>query len=156
LIEWFAMDTLVSNESLTNLYDRLKGRWVGCDWPTEFGPSRLNLQSMTADQAALLGRATCGSESIQWREAARFLAQIESDAKAARRAAELACHHAVAGRPADALAHAHRACDLERRYHSLSTWEPLEEAIRKRLVAIDSNSVPTIGVAYIVPTAERA
>lgn len=147
------MDTLVFLESLTDLYDRLKGQWAGCDWPTEFGPARLNLQSMTAEQAALLGRATGGWESIRWREAGRFLAQVEADAKAARRAAELARDHAIAGRLSDALTHVERACELERRYHATSVWEQLEAAIRRNLAAtIESNPAPGPGVAQVVPT----
>ena len=134
LVESGSMSTLVLNETFGDVFERLQGRWVGCDWPTEFGPGRLNLQSMTADQAALLVRATGGWESSQWREAARFLAQVESDAKAARRAAAIARDHALAGQLHDALAHAQRACELERRYHAYSGWEPLEAAIRQRSV----------------------
>ena len=111
---------------------------------------------MTADQAALLGRATCGLESIQWREAARFLAQIEADARAARRAAELARDHAIAGQLHDALSHAQRACDLERRYHAVVGWEPLEAAIRQMYAnTVESNPVPAPGVAFFVPTGPR-
>jgi hypothetical protein len=128
------MDTLVLNETFDGIFEQLQGRWVGCDWRTEFGPGRLNLQAMTADQTALLGRATGGWESFQWREAARFLAQVEADAKAARRAAELARDHAIAGQLQLALEHAHRACELERRYHASPGWEPLEAAIRQRMV----------------------
>jgi hypothetical protein len=166
------MDTLASNESLSGLYERLQGCWTGCDWPTEFGAARLNLQSMTAEQAALLGRATCGLESTQWREAARFLAQIEADAKAAQRAAEVARDHAIASQLHDALSHAQRACDLERRSHALVGWEPLEMAIRQMLAdsvestparltsasSVESSSpksAPAPGVAFFVPTGPR-
>lgn len=130
------MDTVVNNETFDGLFEQLAGRWVGCDWHTEFGPGRLNLQAMTAEQAALLGRATAGGESVQWREAARFLGQVESDAKAARRAAELALEHAVAGQLRSALEHAHRACELERRYHAIPGWEKLEAAIRRQTVDV--------------------
>jgi hypothetical protein len=133
-VESGSMDTLLLEETFGGLYERLQAHWAGCDWPTQFGSGRLNLQSITADQAALLGRATSGWESIQWREAARFLAQIESDAKAARRAAALARDHAIAGQLHHALAHAQRACELERRYHARPGWEPLEAAIRQRMV----------------------
>ena len=128
------MDTLVSNETFEGLFERIAGHWVGCDWRTEFGPGLFNLQAITAEQAALLGRATAGWESFQWREAARYLAQVEADAKAARRAAELARDHAAVGQLRTALEHAHRACELERRYHANPGWEPLEAAIRQRMV----------------------
>ena len=108
-------------------FERLAGHWIGCDWQTEFGSGRINLQAMTAEQAALLGRATAGWESFQWREAARFLGQVEADAKAARRAAELARDHAIAGQFPIALGHAERACELERRYHRIPVgnhWKP--------------------------------
>ena len=149
------MDTLVSNETFGSLFDELAGRWVGCDWRTEFGPGRLNLQAMTAEQAALLGRATGGWESFQWREAARFLAHVEADAKAARRAAELARDHAIAGQLPLALEHAHRACELERRYHANPGWEPLEAAIQQRMVhAVEAcPSLHAAGDAQCVPTA---
>jgi hypothetical protein len=150
------MDTLVSQESLRGLFDRLKGRWTGCDWPTAFGAARLNLQSMTSEHAALLSRATSGRESIQWREAARFLCQMEADVKAARRAAELARDHALAGQLRQALAHAERACQIERQYHAAPIWEALAKALRGMIHnSAESEPNPASGVAYFVPTATR-
>lgn len=127
------MDTLFIDQSLASLFERLRDHWIGCDWPTEFGPLRLNLQSITANQAALMVRATGRRESLEWREAAAFLAQIEADAKAARRAAALARDHAAAGQFHAALAHAERACEIERRYHAQPGWGPLVTAIRHQL-----------------------
>ena len=127
------MDSLLLNDVFRSLFDRLEGQWAGCDWPTEFGPGRLNLQAITSEQAAMMGRATSGSESSQWREAAVFLAHVERDAEAARDAALQAREEAAAGRLREALEHAGRACEIERRYHKLPSWEPLETELRRRL-----------------------
>jgi hypothetical protein len=58
--------------------------WTGCDWPTEFGPMKLDLNGIRSRQALTVASATRGAESEQWRLAAIWLATVESDAARAR------------------------------------------------------------------------
>lgn len=58
--------------------------WTGCDWPTEFGPLRLNLCEIRSRQARTAASATRGPESQQWLEAAQWLESVEKDAEAHR------------------------------------------------------------------------
>ena len=101
--------TSALDRSLSAIYEQLEGRWVGCDWTTDFGPGHLDLCGVTARQAALLARATSGQESDQWQEATRWLSQVETDVETARRAAQAAWQEAAAGRLQEALDHAQRA-----------------------------------------------
>lgn len=123
-MELFALD-----DALLSLYEELQNRWVGCDWPTEFGAGGLNLCGITARQAALLARATSGQESADWDEAARWLTKVEADAEAARQAAALAWQEASAGQLEKAYSHARRACELERRYHRHAHWQAFEDTL---------------------------
>jgi hypothetical protein len=116
-------------DTIIEIYEKLRDQWTGCTWSTEFGAARLNLNGVTCRQAALLARATSGEESALWREAAEYLATIEADAAAARVEAGIAAQKAEAGSLPEALAHAERACDLERPYHSAPVWEALLNAL---------------------------
>lgn len=129
------MNTIERLSSFSRLYEQIKGHWRGCDWPTKFGTSELNLTGVTARQAALLARATSGQESADWQEAAHWLTAVEADAEAARHAAERAQFDAEAGRLQDALAHAERAVELERAYHASAGWQDLKDAVLAQLAA---------------------
>jgi hypothetical protein len=120
------------NDTITTIYEQSKEGWIGCDWVTQFGTARLNLKDVTARQAELLARATCGHESTQWRVAAEYLARIEADALAAQHACWIAMQEVNAGRLDEALAHVERACELERPYHTVLLWEPFYRAIQHR------------------------
>jgi hypothetical protein len=111
------------------------GKWTGCDWPTQFGKSGLNLYGLKAKQAALLARATSGLESADWRAAVEWLDQVERDAQAAQVMAGEALTCARNGNAAGALFHAQNACDLEAKYHKQSVWTPLRMAIAAALDA---------------------
>jgi prophage DNA circulation protein len=124
--------TSALDQTFGSVYDRLADRWVGCDWPTDFGTRHLDLRGVTARQAALLARATSGQESDQWQDAARWLTKVEADAEAARQAARAASQEALAGQYGRALEHAQRACELEQAYHRRVVWQPLVDAIRDR------------------------
>ncbi|TWU62768.1 hypothetical protein [Crateriforma conspicua] len=54
--------------------------WTGCDWATEFGPLKLNLQCIRSRQARTVASATRGLEAEQWLAAAKWLEKVESDA----------------------------------------------------------------------------
>lgn len=122
------------DRTFADIFEQLEGRWVGCDWATDFGERHLDLCGVTARQASLLARATSGQESAHWQEAARWLATVEADAQAAAQAAWVARQEAAAGRLANALEHARRACELERPYHPQAVWQPLIDAIQSHAV----------------------
>jgi len=89
----------------------------------------LNLRALTAKQARLMASATAGAEAADWRAAARWLAEVESDAHRAQDAAAQAARLAAEGRLAEAAEQARAACDLEGRYRPAVVWRPLHEAI---------------------------
>lgn len=130
------MNTFDSTTSFSALYERIKGRWTGCDWPTRFGAEELNLAGIAARQASLLARATSGQESADWQSAAQWLTSVEADAESARQAAERAQQAATAGRLQDALAFANRAVQLEEPYHPHAHWQELRNAILQQLPAV--------------------
>jgi hypothetical protein len=136
LVGTLRIETLALDEVFLPLYEQLKGRWRGCDWPTRFGTAGLDLAGVTSRQAALLARATSGREAVDWHGAAEWLAKIEADAEAANQAAWQAQQEASAGHLSEALGHAQRACDLERLYHAEAVWDSLRDAIRHRLILV--------------------
>lgn len=71
---------------ITAMKDRLQAArlgWRGCDWPTSFGPRKLDLYRIRSRQATLASKATRGDESASWREAAAWLDKLERDAETA-------------------------------------------------------------------------
>jgi hypothetical protein len=40
-----------SLEEIARTYEEAAGAWTGCDWPTAFGPTMLDLNGMTAAEA---------------------------------------------------------------------------------------------------------
>jgi hypothetical protein len=122
-------------EAVEDAYAQAHGAWTGCDWPTSFGDSGLDLNGISSHQALLMARATAGIEAADWLEAVRWLRLVESDAEAAEDAARSAVELTVKGNLALALREAHSACDLESRYHPISVWGDL----RDTLAAVPSN-----------------
>jgi hypothetical protein len=114
-------------------YVQNAGKWHGCDWPTAFGASKLNLNGLRQDQATLLAGATSRSEADDWRAAADWLAQIERDAKQADAKAARAAELAEAGRLTEALRLAEEVCAIEGQYHANLVWRQLREAIATAL-----------------------
>ena len=110
-------------------YDRAQGAWTGCDWPTSFGDTGLDLNGITSHQALLMSRATAGVEAADWREAVQWLRLVESDAEAAEEAARWAVEGVGRGDLAAARRDAQSACDLEARYHPRPVWADLKEAV---------------------------
>jgi hypothetical protein len=110
-------------------YDRAHAAWTGCDWPTSFGDTGLDLNGMTSHQALLMSRATAGLEAADWREAVQWLRLVESDAEAAEEAGRWAVECAGRGDLAAARRDAQTAYDLEARYHPRPVWADLKEAL---------------------------
>ena len=115
------------------------GKWTGCDWPTQFGPSRLDLRGVRSSQAILMATATAGSEASDWRNAVTWLKCVEQDARQAESEAQTAVHLARSGKLRDALQCADRACAIEAHYRTPHTWRPLRDAIEAALLKVDRN-----------------
>jgi CheY-like chemotaxis protein len=108
------------------LFVQAVDRWVGCDWPTRFGQLGLELNGLKASHARLLARATAGREAADWLAAARWLEQVEADARQAAEAAGLATDLALFGQLEPALAAAWTACAVEAEYPQHEpVWQPL-------------------------------
>jgi CheY-like chemotaxis protein len=106
------------------------GRWVGCDWPTRFGQLGLNLSGLKASHARLLAQATAGREAADWMAAARWLEQVEADARHAAELAETAADLALFGQLEQALGSAGAACAIEAQYRQHEpVWQPLCDVI---------------------------
>jgi hypothetical protein len=105
------------------------GQWTGCNWPTHFGTTGLDLCQIMSGQARLMARATSGSEAADWRAAAHWLAEVEATALRAEDEAHRAAQLAADGHFADAELHAQTALDLEGRYRSPVVWLSLRDAI---------------------------
>jgi hypothetical protein len=110
-------------------FDRARGTWTGCDWPTSFGDTGLDLNGITSHQALLMSRATAGPEAADWREAVQWLRLVESDAEAAEEAGRGAVESAARGDLPAARRDARAACDLEARYHPRPVWTDLRDAL---------------------------
>ena len=110
-------------------FERARGTWTGCDWPTAFGYTGLDLNGITSHQALLLSRATAGEEASDWREAVHWLRLVEADAEAAEEAARWAVALAARGDLAGAVRESRVACDLEARYHPVAVWADLRDLL---------------------------
>ena len=116
-------------EAVEWAFSRAQGTWTGCDWPTVFGDTGLDLNGITSHQALLMSRATAGLEAADWREAVQWLRLVEADAEAAEEAARWAAESAARGDLAAARRDAQAAFDLEARYHPRPVWADLKEAL---------------------------
>ncbi len=90
--------------------------WVGCCWDTEFGSYRLNLRGLLSRQALVAARATRGEESQCWRQAAEWLALVESDARTAAEYASSALQSFESGELAVAIRLFDQASTLAAKY----------------------------------------
>ena len=116
------------------------GKWTGCNWPTRFAISQLDLNGLRPSQAHLMARATAGREAADWRAAAEWLEQLEKDARQAETEAYIAVSLARDGQFHEASRHASQACAIEVRYRPSSTWQPLRDAIEAALSDGDGKS----------------
>lgn len=102
--------------------------WEGCVWTTSFGPRGLDLNGLKAAQARILAAATSGIESDDWSSASRWLEQLEWDALAAKAAAGSAVHVYFTD-PQLAKNEIQRACEIESKYRTPVTWQPLRDLV---------------------------
>lgn len=126
-----------SMDEVARAYEAAAGQWTGCDWPTCFGKSGLDLRGLSSADAELRASAAPGAEEAEeWRVAATWLARWEQAAVDAEAEATLAVAEASAGHWGGAVEHARRARAIEFctgrpiRIDSF-TWEPLHEAIER-------------------------
>jgi hypothetical protein len=98
---------------ITRAYEEAAGTWTGCDWPTQFGLSRLNLDGWTAAEAEAQAVEVGRDERLDWEAAALWLEEVERRAREAEAEAERAITAASAGAWREAADHALRAWSLE-------------------------------------------
>jgi len=123
-------------EEIAQALAAASGKWTGCDWPTQFGRSHLDLRGLRSSQAILMAQATGGSEAADWRDAVTWLRRVEEDARQAESEAQTAARLARNGKFRDALQYADRACLLESRYREpfACTWRRLRNTIEVALL----------------------
>lgn len=114
-------------------YETAKDQWQTCDWPTEFGPLKLNLNGLRSVHLERLGHATSGQESRAWRMAATWVREIEATAARAQQLSMQARDAFLEQNPSEAIRLIEQACELERRWHPEPVWQSLERAIRNEL-----------------------
>jgi hypothetical protein len=100
-------------EEVRQAYQEGTGTWVGCDWPTQFGQTGLDLNGWEAATARLMAEKSHGDMAEDWVAAARWLAQVEEHAKRAEARAAAAVGAAEAGRWREAVQFAEQAWALE-------------------------------------------
>jgi hypothetical protein len=101
-------------EDIERAYEEGAGRWTGCDWPTHFGPSGLDLNGWRADQAETVALEAAGTAvAAAWEAAAQWLAQVEQYARRAETHALAALEAARLGHWDEARQQADRAWALE-------------------------------------------
>ncbi|MCC9602174.1 hypothetical protein LOC67_16575 [Stieleria sp. JC731] len=100
----------------TNQFPTGVEMWTGCDWETEFGPLKLNLQGVRSRQAMLAASATRGQEAEQWKNAAIWLKDLEEDARRATELWHQATQAELDGRLDQALKLRCAAEAIERKY----------------------------------------
>jgi len=138
-------------EEILRAYEAAAGTWIGCDWPTVFGPGGLNLEGWTATEAEAYAVEVAREERMDWAAAAGWLAEVERKAEEAEAEAEQALRAANAGAWREAAGHAGRAWTLEfatgrplRRQPA--TWQRLYEVLKAaELAHDDSETVAAAG-----------
>lgn len=109
--------------NVNKAYNACVGRWQTCDWSTEFGPLKLNLNGLRSTQLERLGHATSGFESKEWRNAASWVREIEAAAARAEDLAAQALDALEQNDPNGSIRLIQQACELERRWHSKPVWQ---------------------------------
>lgn len=132
----FPEEHKVGIEEVCRAYEEGAGTWAGCDWPTTFGASELNLNRCTSAEAESMAvDALDAPVADDWSAAARWLARVEEFARQAEVHAAAAVRAAAVGQWDEALQQAHRAWVRE-----FSTGRPLrkrETAWKDFLLAIE-------------------
>jgi hypothetical protein len=102
-----------SLDEIHKAYRQGMGTWTGCDWPTTFGKSGLNLQGWHSAEARGMSAQSRGEQAADWIAAARWLVQVEEHARHAEARAAAAVASASAGHWREALQFAEQAWALE-------------------------------------------
>ena len=123
-------------DDVRRVYAAATARWKGCDWPTRFGQSKLDLNGYSAEMArARLRTAATETQVEDWAKAASWLADVEREAHEAETAAAQALAAAERGQWEKALGHAERAWAAEFGtgrpvWHSFpAAWQELREVV---------------------------
>jgi len=123
-------------DSIRRVYAEASGTWKGCDWPTRFGESKLDLNGYSPEMArAKMAAAATEAEMEEWAKAASWLADVEREANEAETAAAQAVAAAERGQWEKALSHAERAWAAEFGtgrpiWHPFpAAWQNLREAV---------------------------
>ncbi len=98
---------------ILRVYEEAAGTWIGCDWPTSFGPASLNLEGWSAEEAEGHALEVYREERALWEAAASWLEEVERRATEAEAEAETAVRVLNAGDWDRAAEHARRAWNLE-------------------------------------------
>ena len=135
---------------IARFYGDAAGRWTGCDWPTRFGRTGLDLNGCPSTEAESMAVDSVGREEAKdWEAAAGWLARIERLSEQAEAQAALAVKAANAGEWEEAVEHARRACLIEfssgRPIHRATrlTWAPLRHAIEVAAAVIAETTEAT-------------
>jgi hypothetical protein len=129
-------------EEVSRSYTEAAGTWTSCDWPTAFGPMRLDLQGWTSARAkTLVLEAATSEEKEAWEQVAAWLKEVERRAKLAESEACQALADAKDGKWNDAAEHAYRAWAIEFSTgrplrHTPATWHRFHELMEASAVAV--------------------
>src|SRR5262249_2548273 len=123
-------------------YEGGRGSWRGCDWPTRFGKTGLDLEGWNAAEAGRMAEKNQGTPvGDDWLAAARWLAQVEEHARQAEARAAAAVAAAKDGDWPAALQLAELAWALEFTtgraiWHSFPlAWQRLHRAMESACLA---------------------
>jgi hypothetical protein len=98
---WRKDEKVPDLQAVRRAYEQAAATWTGCDWPTHFGKSGLDLNGMDAKSVALTMANAEPAED--WRAAAAWLAEVERRARDAERNAAAAVKAVAEGRWDDGL-----------------------------------------------------
>lgn len=129
-------------DDLRDAIDYANEAWTGCCWRTEFGPMRLDLDGTRSRHAALLAVATRGDEADQWKAAARWLSQVESDARAACQRSRQAIESAERGDFLEASRWLAMAAALQARYPMVNHYARCRDQFESALGLGGESKVP--------------
>ncbi|KAA1259202.1 hypothetical protein LF1_17310 [Rubripirellula obstinata] len=119
------------HKAMQQLIQSARSGWQGCDWPTRFGPKKLDLQGIRSRQARLAQKATRGEEAACWAAAVVWLTEVEADAA---QAADFASQ-ALAESEKDCWVNAsdllQQAESLEAEYGQLNGYHQVREAFQR-------------------------
>lgn len=127
------MTSKMPTMDINDAYESARDQWLTCDWQTEFGPLKMNLNGLRSVHLERLAHATSGQESRAWRMAATWVREIEAAAAKAQELAMQARDRFFQQNLCEAIKLIEQACELERRWHSEPVWQLLEQAIRREV-----------------------